>query len=126
MKNKKQAILFTFICYLSFILFPFKAFASQEILNNVETLVLVKPLPHYPEVAREKGWQGTVVVKALVESNGHPAQAYVEKTSGFQPLDEAALETIRKWEFHSLHSGDLAISYWVLIPIQFTLTAEPR
>ena len=65
---------------------------------------LDRPTPAYPKLARERGWQGTVILKALIEKEGHPADVSVERSSGFKILDNAALETVRKWAFQPARS----------------------
>ncbi len=78
--------------------------------------------PKYPKVAREKGWEGTVVLKVLVSEEGNPTEISVEKSAGHQVLDEAALEAVSSWKFHPAHYENVPYPSMVLVPIQFALS----
>ncbi len=45
----------------------------------------------------------------------------VRTSSGSPRLDNAALETVRRWRFVPARQGDHAVAAWVLVPINFTL-----
>ncbi|RMF19651.1 MAG: energy transducer TonB [Gammaproteobacteria bacterium] len=55
------------------------------------------PHPPYPYLARRMGWQGRVVIRLIVAADGRPLQAEVAESSGYPVLDNAALETLRRW-----------------------------
>ncbi len=82
---------------------------------------LRNPPPRYPLVARRNGEQGTVTLRVLVTREGLPASVSVEKTSGSNHLDSAALETVKTWRFMPARRGDQPIETWVLVPIVFKL-----
>ena len=50
----------------------------------------------YPPLARERGWEGDVVVRIAVSANGTIASLSVKSSSGYEVLDEQALEMFRK------------------------------
>jgi TonB family protein len=79
------------------------------------------PKPFYPLEAREKGYQGDVVVKVEVLPNGQVGQVEVEKSSGYEILDQSAVTTVKKWRFIPARKGGVAIPCWVNIPIKFRL-----
>lgn len=83
------------------------------------------PKPKYPEAARREGWQGTVLLRVLVDQDGKSKSIKVGRTSGFETLDRAAVETVKSWRFHPAHYGDRRVESWVRIPIVFSL-AELR
>jgi TonB family protein len=81
------------------------------------------PAPAYPAVARRHEQQGTVTVRVLVGADGSVERAEVAQSSGFDLLDDAALETVRaRWRFVPAREGGQAIESWVLVPIRFALT----
>lgn len=49
----------------------------------------------YPLMARDSGWTGDVVVRVEVAASGKVTSAKVKTSSGFDVLDEQALETFR-------------------------------
>lgn len=99
---------------------PLQRGASQREANAY----LKNPAPLYPQLARESGWEGVVLLSVFVQSDGKPGQVNVEKSSGYQILDDAALKAVRKWQFKPAGIGNVSFSTWVRIPIRFTLVEE--
>jgi len=79
------------------------------------------PKPDYPDKARREGREGTVLLKVLVDEEGRSKSLEVNRSSGFEPLDKAALETVRFWRFHPARHGDQRVATWVNVPIVFRL-----
>ncbi len=80
------------------------------------------PLPAYPASARRRAQQGTVTVRVLVGADGSVERAEVADSSGFDALDDAALETVRsRWRFVPARRGGYPVASWVLVPIRFAL-----
>ena len=79
------------------------------------------PKPEYPDSARKEGREGTVVLRVLVDEKGRSKSLGVDRSSGFQALDKAALNTVRHWRFNAARHGDQHVESWVKIPIVFRL-----
>jgi TonB family protein len=79
------------------------------------------PKPLYPQEAREKGYQGEVMLKAEVLANGQVGQVEVKKSSGYKLLDRSASATVKQWKFIPAKKGKEEIPFWVNIPIKFQL-----
>ncbi len=81
------------------------------------------PAPRYPARSRLRAEQGTVTLHVLVAADGRVKQIEIAQSSGFDDLDEAALETVRsRWRFVPAHRSDgEKIESWVLVPIRFAL-----
>ena len=79
------------------------------------------PKPIYPQVAREKGYEGEVLLRVEVLSNGRVGQIEVKKSSGYDVLDQSALTTVKEWKFIPARKGDVPIPFWINIPIKFQL-----
>jgi protein TonB len=90
-------------------------------LPNLNADYLNNPAPPYPEEARERGEQGKVLVRALINADGTVAQLAMKRSSGFTNLDQSALETVKKWRFVPARRGAAAVSAWVVVPISFSL-----
>jgi len=88
-------------------------FAQPEYAEN--------PKPFYPSEAKRKGYEGEVVLKVEVLSNGWVGQIEVKKSSDFEMLDRSALSTVKQWRFIPANNGNGSISCWVNIPIKFQL-----
>ncbi|MCC6759532.1 MAG: energy transducer TonB [Candidatus Omnitrophica bacterium] len=86
---------------------------------------LANPAPRYPLKARQAGWQGVVVLSASVDRQGNPAQVAVERSSGYDILDQSALKAVKGWRFQPAKLGTLAVESTVKIPVRFDLK-DPR
>ena len=80
------------------------------------------PAPSYPKIAREKGWEGTVLLKVLVSENGSPSQVVVEKSAGYPALDHSALEAVKRWKFNPAYHENIPYPSLILVPVRFNLT----
>ena len=79
------------------------------------------PKPIYPQEAREKGYEGEVVLRVEVLINGRVGQIEIKKSSGYELLDHSALSAVKQWRFIPAKKGDVAIPLWVSIPVKFQL-----
>jgi TonB family protein len=79
------------------------------------------PKPPYPQEARNRGYQGEVLLRVEVLSNGRVGQIEVKRSSGYEMLDHSALSTVKQWKFIPARRGEDAVSLWVNIPIKFQL-----
>lgn len=82
---------------------------------------LNNPKPVYPMTARQRQWQGLVLLRVYVGADGQALQVNLQRSSGHEVLDESALEAVRKWKFVPAKRGDVAEAIWATVPIQFEL-----
>ena len=82
---------------------------------------LENPPPRYPAMARRLGEQGRVMLRVLVSAAGLADKVELRTSSGSERLDEAAIETVKRWRFVPARQGERSVAAWVLIPINFTL-----
>ena len=52
-------------------------------------------IKRYPSAARLNGWEGKVVLRAVIRADGHLSEVKVHRSSGHEVLDNAAMEAIR-------------------------------
>jgi protein TonB len=64
------------------------------------------PDPVYPRLAREKNIEGKVKLKAWYNEQGHVIKVEVTESSGKTMLDNASLETLKKWTLNAKSPGD--------------------
>jgi protein TonB len=88
---------------------------------SFDAAYLDNPAPAYPPLARRAGEQGRVVLRVRVTAQGTAEAVEVRGSSGSTRLDNAALETVKRWRFVPARQGDVAVAAWVLVPIVFTL-----
>lgn len=91
---------------------------------KAEVDYLQNPKPAYPRLSRRLGEEGEVRLKVQVGVEGQVLQVSVVRSSGYDRLDEAALNAVRSWRFKAAMRGDQAVSSWVEIPVKFTLEEE--
>jgi len=78
---------------------PETAAASGDALRNQLLGELQTRLARYltyPPLARERGWQGTVLLGLHVESNGRLGNVRLERSSGYAVLDRSALNSLNR------------------------------
>jgi TonB family protein len=79
------------------------------------------PKPDYPLEARNKGYEGKVLLQVEVLLNGRVGDIFVKESSGYEVLDQSALDTVKKWRFIPAKKGEVPIPCWVNVPITFQL-----
>jgi protein TonB len=79
------------------------------------------PPPRYPRIARRRGYEGTVVLEVLVNTEGRVAECRIIRSCGHSVLDKAAVKSIRNWLFEPGMRGDKKVEMWVKVPIRFQL-----
>lgn len=82
---------------------------------------LDNPEPPYPSISRRMGEEGEVRLRVLVDPGGNAQRVEIERSSGYPRLDQAALDTVKRWRFVPARQGDQPVAAWVIVPIQFTL-----
>lgn len=82
---------------------------------------LQNPQPSYPLSARRRGIEGKVLLRAEVRPDGLCGHVELKKSSGWEMLDQAAMQAVQGWHFVPARRGDQSIAAWVEIPITFRL-----
>jgi len=82
---------------------------------------LNNPAPAYPPMSRRAGEQGRVLLKVLVSESGVAEKVQLEAGSGYEKLDQAAIEAVKKWSFIPARRSNQPVSAYVLVPVKFTL-----
>lgn len=80
------------------------------------------PPPGYPAMAREQGYEGVVLVKAEVLTNGRVGQTVIRKSSGYAILDEAAVNAVKTWKFEPARKSGTPYKTWAELPIKFVIS----
>ena len=98
-----------------------KLFSAHGGGNGARPSYADNPKPIYPQEAKEKGYEGEVVLRVEVLANGRVGQIEIRKSSSYEVLDQSALTAVKQWRFIPAKKGDVAIPLWVNIPIKFQL-----
>ena len=94
------------------------AFGSYEYVETFPEAIVRANLV-YPDQARDRGIQGTVVVDVLVGTDGGVVDARVAKS--IEMLDNASLEAVRRWRFRPATAGGRPVATWVAVPTKYTI-----
>ncbi|MEQ9944854.1 energy transducer TonB [Pectobacterium aroidearum] len=89
--------------------------ANADYLHN--------PAPSYPDVAISRGYEGTVLLNVQVRADGKVQTIRIHQSSGYPSLDEAARDTVLRWSFVPARRGNLPVSGWVVVPVDFSLNS---
>lgn len=87
--------------------------SDADYLNN--------PAPPYPRMSRRMGEQGTVLVRVYINTEGRAETAEIRTSSGYSRLDEAALETVKRWRYVPGKRAGVPEAMWFNVPIRFVL-----
>ncbi|WP_038141808.1 energy transducer TonB [Thiothrix lacustris] len=77
--------------------------------------------PEYPRRAMESGTEGTVIVRANVNTGGSVTAARVHQSSGNASLDAAAVKAVRGWKFVPAARNGQNIESIVQVPVNFRI-----
>jgi len=112
---------------------PPRKLAEEPEVFSLEPMVVTAPWPitpprykdirkpPYPEAARARGQEGTVLLGLLVRADGTVGEVKIEQSSGRHLFDAAAVEAARTWTFVPGRQGPRAIELWVRVPVKFEL-----
>jgi protein TonB len=88
---------------------------------DLKVAYLKNPKPPYPPIAVKMGLEGRVSLLVEVLPGGGVGRVRLESSSGHEPLDQSALETVKNWQFSPAKKDGRIISQVVRIPITFNL-----
>lgn len=80
---------------------------------------ITRPSPSYPDAARQSRIEGTVMVQALVRTDGTVGDTKIVKS--IPELDAAAVASVRQWVFKPALTNHMPVAVWVVVPVKFTL-----
>jgi periplasmic protein TonB len=88
---------------------------------SFDAAYLNNPAPAYPSMSKRMEEQGTVILHVFVNADGSAGTVELHTSSGAARLDQAALDTVKRWRFSPAKQGAQALAAWVLVPISFSL-----
>ena len=80
------------------------------------------PIPPYPRVALQRGWQGTVWLMVTVDAEGRPTAVDIHQSSGHSALDRGARShVLKRWRFTPAMVDGRPVAARGLVPIDYRL-----
>lgn len=77
----------------------------------------------YPEIAKEAGVEGTVIVQAFINKKGVVEDVTIIKGIPKTGLNDAAIAAVTKTRFKPAMQRDQAVGVWYSVPITFKLSS---
>lgn len=77
------------------------------------------PPPEFPELARQNGWYGTVLLRLRIDAEGNVTEVRVEKSSGYQVFDAAAASAVKRWRGRPARRHAQNVASEELLPVVF-------
>lgn len=77
--------------------------------------------PAYPKLARQRGQEGTVLLRVRIDPSGSVLGVEIIRSSGYELLDNAAVTSLRRWHFKPAESDGVKVSGSVIVPVEFRL-----
>lgn len=93
---------------------------TASAVTDSQPEALHSPPPTYPARALRRGASGTVLVRALVDTDGRPRQIEVVRESPHRALDQAAVRAVRGWRFQPAMRDGQPVAQTVDIPFEFS------
>ena len=75
---------------------------------------------NYPPLLRDAGIGGETLVWFFIDENGRVQNTRINKSSGYDALDQAALTVASQMQFSAALNRDKKVPVWVAIPIVFS------
>lgn len=77
----------------------------------------------YPIESRRRKEEGTVVLSVLITTGGAVADIKLRASSGFDRLDDAARDSVKRWRFRAAIKDGQAVMAWGVVAIPFQIRA---
>ena len=95
--------------------------------SQASSTVLARPNPSknsapiYPDIARKKGWAGTLILQANISAQGSVESLKILQSTGHDVLDQSAITAVRQWHFHPQKVNGIPTPVTVELPVKFSL-----
>lgn len=95
--------------------------AGPVMVGNLDERMIDGKPPRYPVESRKKKEQGTVQLRLLIGTDGRVAQVSVAQSSGFERLDQAALQAARGWRWQPMIRDGQPVEVRGIMAVPFVL-----
>ncbi len=100
---------------------PAKAVASRLVFFEELPEMLREVVPEYPNLAREAGIEGTVMIRALVNAEGAVERVEILWSDATEGMEQSALEAALTCRFVPGKQRGRPVRAWMSIPFEFRL-----
>ena len=90
--------------------------------HSVLPVCTYRPVPEYPEMARQAGVEGRVILQVFISPEGDPVEAIVIDSSGLGSMDSAALASVMESSWSPAKRADgVPVGVWTSVVYNFVL-----
>jgi protein TonB len=97
---------------------PDKIYEAYEVKAPV---ALFKPAPPYPQVLIKTKMPATVVVRCVIDKNGHVRDPQVVLAARMSPFNEAVLNAVKQWRFTPGSLNGEAVETYLSLTVNFAV-----
>ncbi|GAB3248424.1 hypothetical protein GCM10027296_11430 [Chitinimonas naiadis] len=80
-------------------------------------------MPAYPGLSRKLGEQGRVLLSVYILADGTVGEIKLKKSSGYDRLDDAALNAVKRWKYIPAKQAGTPINFWFVQPFDWSLNS---
>ncbi len=99
---------------------------AQPVVSSAYPRYRENPPPGYPETARQRGYEGVVLVAVEILTDGRVGKAVVRQSSGYAILDHTAVAAVKDWKFVPAKKSGVPYKTWAELPIKFVIHENTR
>lgn len=100
--------------------------AQASTAATTQARAIVTQAPDYPASARALGIEGLVVLHVQIDENGQAADVRLATPAAHPSLQDAALDSIKGWQFKPALKNGEPVTSTLRIPLRFELLAEGK
>ena len=99
---------------------PEETTPPQPLIPSVMPVLKQEVKPSYPEIAKKLGAKGVVYLRVLVDENGRVKDVKVTRSSGYDFLDNSAVEAAKGYIFEpAKDQNGNPMAVWIPLTIRF-------
>lgn len=90
--------------------------------HSIPPICTYRPMPEYPEMARQAGVEGRVILQVFISETGEPVEIMVIQSSGLSSMDNASEIALldSRWTPAERNDG-VAVGVWTSVIYEFVL-----
>jgi len=90
--------------------------------HSVAPVCTYRPMPEYPDMARQAGVEGRVILHVFISEAGEPAQIAIAQSSGLNSMDRAAEQAVRSTQWTPARRADgVPVGVWTSVIYDFVI-----
>lgn len=90
--------------------------------HSVHPVCTFRPVPEYPDMARQAGVEGRVILQVFISPQGVPVEAIIAESSDLGSMDSAAMASVMESSWSPARRDDgVPVGVWTSVVYNFVL-----